>query len=253
MSRIGFGTGSLHRAGSSRKRSRLLHAALDAGVTHFDTSPYYGHGLSEIDVGKSLSLRRDYITLTTKVGLYPRGGITNHRSTLLFQKTMGKIIRPLSAAEVNWSLDKARHSLRGSLRRMHTDYVDFLLLHEPDVSLIPANEFVEWLESERTAGTIRAWGVAGLRTALEPLLALRPALTPVIQTQDSVDIRESDFLKKYKRQPQFTYGYFAYKKRSSKHDNTKETLSLALDRNPEGSILVSTQSEKRLMEMGRLL
>ena len=42
VSAFGFGTGSLHHLFADRDRARLLETAAAGGITHFDTSPYYG-------------------------------------------------------------------------------------------------------------------------------------------------------------------------------------------------------------------
>jgi len=47
VSRLSFGTATLHHHPTTAKRQAFLAAALDHGFTHFDTSPYYGFGMSE--------------------------------------------------------------------------------------------------------------------------------------------------------------------------------------------------------------
>ena len=71
VSRLGFGTSSLHHLLSRRDRRSLLLHAESVGITHFDTAPYYGYGLAERELGLALRDRRSRITVTTKVGLYP--------------------------------------------------------------------------------------------------------------------------------------------------------------------------------------
>jgi len=74
ISRLSFGTASLHHLGSSRKRQALLCAAVEHGFSHIDTAPYYGFGLAEIEVGRFLEKHSNHLTVATKVGLYPPGG-----------------------------------------------------------------------------------------------------------------------------------------------------------------------------------
>lgn len=57
VSRFIFGTASLFRAGRRSERLRLLDAAYDHGLTHFDTAPYYGFGSAERDL-KRLHVRQ---------------------------------------------------------------------------------------------------------------------------------------------------------------------------------------------------
>ena len=82
-------------------RSReVIDAAIDAGVTHFDTAESYGGGKSEEFIGEVLGNRRDEVIITTKVG-------------------SGDPARIASAIDA-------------SLARLRTDHVDLYLLHRPD-------------------------------------------------------------------------------------------------------------------------
>ena len=71
VSRLSFGTASLHHLHSSRTRQALLQGALDVGITHFDTSPFYGYGLAERELGIFQARNRGLFTVATKIGLYP--------------------------------------------------------------------------------------------------------------------------------------------------------------------------------------
>jgi aryl-alcohol dehydrogenase-like predicted oxidoreductase len=57
---------------TSTGRLRLLEAAFDQGITHFDTAPLYGAGLAEEVLGRFCKGRRHNVTITTKFGLLPR-------------------------------------------------------------------------------------------------------------------------------------------------------------------------------------
>lgn len=70
VTELGFGTaplGNLYRPVSEDEARAAMDAALEAGIRHFDTAPYYGFGLSERRVGDSIRGRRD-VVLSTKVG-----------------------------------------------------------------------------------------------------------------------------------------------------------------------------------------
>jgi D-threo-aldose 1-dehydrogenase len=72
LSRLGFGTsGIMGAALTTAGRLKLLDAAFDAGIRHFDTAPLYGFGEAESLLGRFLRGRRDAITITTKFGLLP--------------------------------------------------------------------------------------------------------------------------------------------------------------------------------------
>ena len=126
VSRLSFGTGSLHHLFSAFDRQNLLAAVASTGMTHYDTSPYYGYGLAEKDLGLFLRNRRSQFTLTTKVGLYPWVGAATCALTVWARKAVGKLCAPVSRPVVDWRVKRARESLDASLRRLQTDCVDFL-------------------------------------------------------------------------------------------------------------------------------
>src|ERR1051325_1954253 len=67
---IGFGCSAL--TGTSRgTANRILEAAFEAGVRHFDTARYYGYGEGEGILGRFLKSRRSEVTITTKFGIEP--------------------------------------------------------------------------------------------------------------------------------------------------------------------------------------
>jgi len=105
---LGFGTGDnagLMVLGSQGEQRRAVEEAIDAGVNYFDTSPDYGRGLAEQNLGRALGARRQDVLITTKVEFMPAD---RHR---LAQKVV--------------------ESIEESLRRLRTDYVDILMIHNP--------------------------------------------------------------------------------------------------------------------------
>lgn len=252
VSRLGFGTASLHHLLHAKKRQDLLRAALANGISHFDTAPYYGYGLAEFDLGKVVSQFRDSVTITTKIGLYPIGTGTQNSATVWARKAIGKIYPRISLGFANWQVNKARYSLRESLKRLRTSYVDFLLLHEPNFSLIKTDEFVNWLENERSAGFIRAWGLAGTAENLVPFISQNNPLTNVIQTKDCVRQRHGEFVLQANRDFQFTYGYLSGANSYKNIQNPDKTIKLALTRNLNGCIIISTRQISRLDEVDKI-
>jgi exodeoxyribonuclease-3 len=60
VSRLSFGTASLHHLITSRARQQLLYSVLNSGISHFDTSPYYGFGLADHDTqGRTITVEFD--------------------------------------------------------------------------------------------------------------------------------------------------------------------------------------------------
>jgi aryl-alcohol dehydrogenase-like predicted oxidoreductase len=161
VSRLSFGTASLHHLPTRGRRQALLAEAAALGFSHFDASPYYGFGVAEHELGVFLRGRGDAITVASKVGLYPPG--QRRASALLAwsRKAAGRWIPSLSRVVVDWSLRTAERSLESSLRTLGRDCVDLLLLHEPAPGLLDTEEFLLWLTRQRRAGKIQHWGLAG--------------------------------------------------------------------------------------------
>ncbi|WP_186549796.1 aldo/keto reductase [Synechococcus sp. Minos11] len=181
LSKLGFGTSKLHHV-SFDQRIELLCTALDRGITHFDTAPIYGLGTSEIALGTFLFKRRSAVTVTTKFGLYPRTNYAHNNVSLYTFKLINKLLRYDSPFRINFSVQSAKSSLTSSLKRLRTDYIDFLFLHEPYTYLLHPDELLAWLEDEKRAGRIRAWGIAGFQEHILDILSSSPELAPVIQT-----------------------------------------------------------------------
>jgi aryl-alcohol dehydrogenase-like predicted oxidoreductase len=242
---IGFGTGSLHHLFQSRDRLRLLEEAYSLGITHFDTSPYYGFGLAEKDLRCFAKCRRDSVTITTKIGLYPPLGGSS--SVMVgVRKAIGKVAPFVSRPVIDWTLSAAKKNFERSMRRLGTEYVDFLFLHEPIFSSIMCEDFIKWLEELQTAGKIRTWGVAGLASSIEKPIALDHRLCEVIQTKDSLDLQEAEFILDRNRCLQFTYGYMS---RGLEKQSMNEVFSKLLKRNATGTVIVSTRRVQHLRQL----
>jgi aryl-alcohol dehydrogenase-like predicted oxidoreductase len=119
-----------------RAALRLVDEAVEGGVTLFDTSPNYGAGRSERLLGEALSGKRDRAVLVTKFGHRPDGS---------------------DDFSVGWF----RESLDQSLRRLRTDHLDVLLLHNPAPAMYAGTDPLwEALEAARVAGKIRHFGAS---------------------------------------------------------------------------------------------
>jgi aryl-alcohol dehydrogenase-like predicted oxidoreductase len=128
----------------------VIDAALESGVTFFDTSDTYGNqGGSEELIGRALQGRRDRVVLATKWG-----------------KPMG------DGAERRGSRDYILRAVEASLRRLQTDVIDLYQHHEEDPGT-PLEETVETVEQLVADGTVRAWGTSNYRAeTLERVRAL---------------------------------------------------------------------------------
>jgi D-threo-aldose 1-dehydrogenase len=125
-----------------------VHAALDAGITYFDTSPFYGLGLSEHRLGAALRARPDApVVISTKVGRLLRPA----REALepgLFKGALP--FRP----EFDYSYDGAMRSIEDSLQRLGRSSIDIVHIH--DVSPNMQGDMLEQRYREAASGAARA-------------------------------------------------------------------------------------------------
>ena len=122
---------------AKRDAVRQIQAAVDLGVTFFDTADNYGQGLSERILGEALRGRRDGIVVATKFGE-----------------------DPMPDQEDPWSLDagSVERTCEASLRRLGVECIDLYLLHRRDYPLERAPALMEVLEDLVRAGKIRYYG-----------------------------------------------------------------------------------------------
>lgn len=149
---------------------RVIHRALELGVTHFDSAELYGPFKNEVLLGKALKGRRDNVVLTSKFGL------------------MSHVGRP---SPVDSSSANIRAAVEGSLSRLDTDYIDLYYQHRVDKS-VPIEEVVGTLTDLITEGKIRHIGLseAGPDTirranAVHPITALQSEYS--LWTRDGED------------------------------------------------------------------
>jgi D-threo-aldose 1-dehydrogenase len=218
-------------------------------MTHFDTAPLYGFGVAESEL-KSVLARRPDATVATKVGLYPPGGADQHDFSVFFRKVAGKLVPIFSKAVVDWSVDRARKSLDGSLWRLGRSRIDLYLLQEPEAHLLAADEWLSWLESERDR--VAAFGIAADAAKLPAFLKGARPLARIVQCSDSIANAEADVLVRAGAPLQITYGYIASAKLDPKAD-IEAALATALRRNSKGCILVSTVKEVRIRRFAELV
>lgn len=120
----------------------VLHAALDAGVTLFDTAALYGFGANESLIGPVLKSHRNHITLASKCGM---AGVRGEDGV------MRRVIdgRPKTL----------RQNCEDSLQRLGTDVIDLYYLHRWDKN-VPIEESVGEMARLKEEGKIRALGLS---------------------------------------------------------------------------------------------
>ena len=150
--RFGFGSaplGGLLRETSEQDAASAVAAALEAGLTHFDTAPQYGGGLAERRLGRALkNVPRDRIVVSTKIGkiVRPIAGAS--------PQAVGFVGAPAHEIVYDYSYDGVMRSLSASLERLGLDRVDILLVH--DVNRKYHGERVHERLEEAIAGACKA-------------------------------------------------------------------------------------------------
>jgi aryl-alcohol dehydrogenase-like predicted oxidoreductase len=125
---------------------RLLHRALDLGVTFYDTADTYGSGAGETILAKAFRGRRAEIVIATKFGY----DFYTHSGPRTGQRELPQDFSPAFV----------RRALEESLRRLETDYVDLYQLHNPRLDAIRRDDLFAELDRLRDEGKIRAYGAA---------------------------------------------------------------------------------------------
>lgn len=127
---------------------RLLRRAYERGINYFDTADTYGSGKGETllaDAGLTSPGMREEVVISTKIG-YDFYSNTARR---------GQQERPQ-----DWSEDFIRYAFGESLKRLGTDYIDFLQLHNTKMDAVENDRLFELMEEFKEEGRIRAYGVA---------------------------------------------------------------------------------------------
>lgn len=148
-SAIGFGTWEMSTTQYGpidvNEVTQAIQAAIDHGITLFDTAEVYGPFHSEEILARALGARRQEIVLVSKVGFdYNAEG-----------RSVGR------KSECDYLIGRAE----GCLKRLQTDWIDLLLIHWPDHNT-PYDEPIRALEALKQAGKIRYYGVSNFAPAM---------------------------------------------------------------------------------------
>ena len=169
VSVVGLGCNNFGMRCDFDQSKDVVHRALDAGITLFDTADVYGgQGKSEEFLGKILKGRRQDVVLATKFGM--KMGDGPHKSG-------GSRKYIMSAVD-------------DSLRRLDTDYIDLYQLHRPDPET-PIDETLRALDDLVRSGKVRYIGnsnFAGWQAAEAHYVAKQANLTPFISAQNEYNL-----------------------------------------------------------------
>src|SRR5438105_544240 len=151
VSVVGLGCNNFGRRIDAAAAAAVVDAALEAGITFFDTADLYGSGQSEEFLGRALGARRDRVVLATKFGM------------------------ELDAERRGARPEYIRRAIEDSLRRLGTDRIDLYQLHEPDPGT-PIEDTLAELDRLLQAGKVREIGCSNFD--VEQLRAARNAVRP---------------------------------------------------------------------------
>ncbi|HLZ51855.1 MAG TPA: aldo/keto reductase [Candidatus Acidoferrum sp.] len=145
-----------------KEMTNLLHAAVDRGITFFDTAEVYGPFLNEELVGEALAPFRGKVVIATKFGFDLSGG--DHRP---------------GTAGVNSRPEHLKQAVEGSLKRLKLETIDLLYQHRVDPN-VPIEDVAGAVKELIQAGKVKHFGMseAGAKTirrahAVQPLTALQ--------------------------------------------------------------------------------
>jgi len=169
ISSLGFGCSLLSRNKSIKAALTNLETAFDNGITHFDAARLYGFGEAETILGKFAKGKRTRITISSKSGLkgfnFPLGLLP---FVNLFRALAKNVKSKASEANLNhfnvvegrFDPETIKDDLNTSLKKIGTDYIDFYLLHEANISQANREDIVDTLVKLKDAGKIRSLGLA---------------------------------------------------------------------------------------------
>lgn len=172
VSIVGLGCNNFGIRLDQAATTRVVDAALEAGINFFDTADVYGGTRSEEFLGRALGTRRASVLVATKFGI------------------------PIDAQRPGGARPEyIRRAVEDSLRRLGTDYIDLYQLHRPDPS-VPIAETLDALNELVKAGKVRAIGSSNfdVEAIREAEAAVKPGAARFVSVQNeySVLVREPE-------------------------------------------------------------
>lgn len=174
---IGFGCASLGSRISPRDGLTALAKAYDAGIRWYDVAPSYGDGQAEALLGEFIAHCRDAITICTKVGILPpepplwkRMSRPFIRAALSAAPSLRQTVKRYRPPAIKPPLDASQIiiGLESSLKRLKTDYVDVLALHEATPEEVTREDILRAIERVLVSGKVRMISIA---STVEAVLA----------------------------------------------------------------------------------
>ncbi|MGA7314038.1 MAG: aldo/keto reductase, partial [Silvibacterium sp.] len=160
ISVMGFGAsplGNVFGLSDPDEGARAVHFAIDEGINFFDVSPYYGQTLAEERLGQALLGKRERVVLSSKCGRY-------------------------GVVEFDFSAKRVRTSVEDSLKRLHTDYLDLLQVHDVEFGSVEqiVNETLPAIRRIQDEGKTRYVGISGYPLQVLTQIAQRAPVDSVL-------------------------------------------------------------------------
>ncbi|EWT05269.1 aldo/keto reductase [Intrasporangium chromatireducens Q5-1] len=175
VSTVGLGCNNFGRRLDADATATVVGAALDAGITLFDTADIYGVGASEELLGRALGRERENVVVATKFGMDMQG-----------------------ANGPDWGARGSRRYIRkaveASLRRLGTDWIDLYQYHRPD-PVTPLEETLAALHELVVEGKVRYIGssnFAGWQVVEADWVSRSGGLTPFVSAQNEYSLLQRD-------------------------------------------------------------
>lgn len=170
VSVLGFGCSALLGRAGRAESLTALGAAMDAGITFYDTARSYGYGESEGLLGEFFAGRRKDVVLCTKFGIVPgaKGGWKQRVKPLAQAviravpalRGMARKAAAGTSVESQFTVEVLRGSIETSLRELRTDYVDMLLVHGATMEVLGQTDLLEAMGRLVSEGKVRMAGIS---------------------------------------------------------------------------------------------
>lgn len=176
---LGFGCAPILGSAGFKKSKQAIDLAIECGINHFDIARSYGYGEAERFLGNILHKRRHEMVIASKFGikanlkaqllrpLKPVIRYLRERTLKTNQPTRGHVslntnntVAQNFLHRIQLDVPEMHKSLEQSLRALRTDYLDYFFVHEPLERIENIDKLATAVEKLKSAGKIRAWGVA---------------------------------------------------------------------------------------------
>ena len=141
---------------NTKQYEQIIDQCLSIGLNTFDHADIYGHYTTEADFGNALkgnSSLRNKIQIITKCGINMLTPNRPHHQIKSYDTSASHIVK----------------SVEQSLQNFHTDYIDTLLIHRPDI-LMDVEEIANTITTLKQSGKVKSFGVSNFTTGQVDLL-----------------------------------------------------------------------------------